>query len=137
MCQESGKVQYNKAGIFLFFGGYMLRKYQGENLRFDSTLHIRSLPHDLVTGGIPHAGSRQRVSGSAKSQPGRSPPGHCSGFGLLSFLPPRAVRHTALPSVLTAQGHQTVCTPYRGRDSGARPADLGPGTPLPALHRGT
>ena len=41
------------------FLGYMLRKYQGENLRSDSTLTIRSLPHDLVTGGIPHAGSRQ------------------------------------------------------------------------------
>ena len=40
-------------------GGWMLRKYQGENLRSDSTLHIRSLPHDLVTGGIPHAGPRQ------------------------------------------------------------------------------
>ena len=42
------------------FEGYMLRKYQGENLRSDSTLPIRSLPHDLVTGGIPHSGSRQK-----------------------------------------------------------------------------
>ena len=42
-----------------YCGGYMLRKCQGENLRSDSTLHIRSLPHDLVTGGIPHAGFRQ------------------------------------------------------------------------------
>ena len=39
-----------------YFGGYMLRKCQGENLRSDSTLPIRSLPHDLVTGGIPQAG---------------------------------------------------------------------------------
>ena len=44
-------------------GGWMLRKYQGENLRSDSTLHIRSLPHDLVTGGIPHAGSQQGDKG--------------------------------------------------------------------------
>ena len=42
-----------------YFGGYMLRKYQGENLRSDSTLPIRSLLHDLIMGGIPHAGSRQ------------------------------------------------------------------------------
>ena len=68
MCQESGEVQYKKAGIFLFLGGYMLRKYQGENLRSDSTLHIRSLPHDLVTGRIPHTGSRQCVSGEAPSR---------------------------------------------------------------------
>ena len=34
----------------------MLRKFQGENL---ISLAIRSLPHDLVTGGIPHAGSQQ------------------------------------------------------------------------------
>ena len=39
-------------------GGWMLRKFQGENLRSDSTLHIRYLARDLVTGGIPHAGSR-------------------------------------------------------------------------------
>ena len=38
----------------------MLRKYQGENLRSDWTLHIRSLPHNLVKGGIPHADSRHR-----------------------------------------------------------------------------
>ena len=44
---------------YSYFGGYMLRKYQGENLRSDLTLHIRSLPQDLVTGGIPHASSRQ------------------------------------------------------------------------------
>ena len=44
---------------YSYFGGYMLRKYQGENLRSDSNLHIRSLPHDLVMGGIPHAGSWQ------------------------------------------------------------------------------
>ena len=43
-------------------GGWMLRKYQGENLRSDSTLHIRSLPHDLVTGGIPHAGSQHQTT---------------------------------------------------------------------------
>ena len=30
-----------------YFLGYMLRKCQGENLRSDSTLPIRSLPHDL------------------------------------------------------------------------------------------
>ena len=48
-----------KSRQILIFGGYMLRKCQGENLRSDSTLHIRTLPHDLVTGGIPHAGSWQ------------------------------------------------------------------------------
>ena len=42
-----------------YFLRYMLRKCQAENLRSDLTLHIRSLPHDLVTGGIPHAGFRQ------------------------------------------------------------------------------
>ena len=42
-----------------YFWGYMLRKCWEENLRSDSTLPIRSLPHDLVTGGIPHAGFRQ------------------------------------------------------------------------------
>ena len=39
-----------------YFLGYMLKKCWGENLRSDSTLPIRSLPHGLVTGGIPHAG---------------------------------------------------------------------------------
>ena len=37
-------------------GGWMLRNFLGESLRF-----VRLLPHDLVTGGIPHAGSRQRT----------------------------------------------------------------------------
>ena len=50
-----------KSKQILILGGYMLRKYQGENLRSDSTLPIRTLPHDLVTGGIPHAGSGQLV----------------------------------------------------------------------------
>ena len=39
-----------------YFLGYMLRKCQGENLRSHSTLPIRSVPHDLVMGGIPHTG---------------------------------------------------------------------------------
>ena len=39
-----------------YFLRYMLRKCQAENLRSDLTLHIRSLPHDLVMGGIPHVG---------------------------------------------------------------------------------
>ena len=52
------KVEKYKAGRYLFWG-YMLRKYQGGNLRSDSTLPIRSLPHHLVMGGIPHTGSRQ------------------------------------------------------------------------------
>ena len=43
---------------YSYIWGYTLRKYQGENLRSDSTLPIRSLLHDLVTGGIPHAGTR-------------------------------------------------------------------------------
>ena len=51
-------------------GGWMLRKFQGENLRSDSTLHIRYLPHDLVTGGIPHAGSRHDpIDGSPPGSP--------------------------------------------------------------------
>ena len=37
----------------------MLRKYQGETLRPDSSCPSRPLPHDLVTGGIPYTGSRQ------------------------------------------------------------------------------
>ena len=53
-CVRRVEKQSTKAGRLWFFG-YMLRKYQGENLRSDSTLHIRSLPHDLVTCGIPHA----------------------------------------------------------------------------------
>ena len=36
----------------------MLRKHQGENLRSDSTLHVRAPLHDLVTNGIPHSGSQ-------------------------------------------------------------------------------
>ena len=53
----------------------MLRKFQGENL---ISLAIRSLPHDLVTGGIPHAGSQHVLSsgtavlGSQGRSPGRS-----------------------------------------------------------------
>ena len=39
----------------------MLRKYQGETLRPDLPCPSRPLPHDLVTGGIPHAGSQQGV----------------------------------------------------------------------------
>ena len=45
-----------------YFVGYRLRKCQGENLRSDLTLPIRSLPQDLVTGGIPHAGSWQLLA---------------------------------------------------------------------------
>ena len=56
---------------YSYFGGYTLRKYQGENLRSDPTLPIRSLPHDLVTGGIPLAGSRQ--SGLPFPSPGDIP----------------------------------------------------------------
>ena len=44
-----------------YFGGYMLRKYQGETLRPDSPCPSRPLPHDLVMGGIPHAGSQQKA----------------------------------------------------------------------------
>ena len=58
VCQESGKVQYNKAGILLFWGVHA-QEIPGENLRSDSTLHIRAPLHDLVTDGIPHSGSRQ------------------------------------------------------------------------------
>ena len=81
-----------------------------------------------------------RLRGRAESQWGCRPPGHCSGFRLLSFLPPRAVRHTAVFSTLTAQGHQagcSVCSPYRDPDSGARRADPGPGTRFPTSLRGT
>ena len=39
----------------------MLRKYQGETLRPDSPCPSRPLPHDLVMGGIPHAGSQQKA----------------------------------------------------------------------------
>ena len=40
----------------------MLRKFQGEPLKPDHVLtfcQASFLPHDLVTGGIPHAGPRQ------------------------------------------------------------------------------
>ena len=43
---------------YSYFEGYTLRKYQRGNLRSNSTLPFRSLPHDLVTGRIPHTGSR-------------------------------------------------------------------------------
>ena len=37
----------------------MLRKRQGELLKSDHDLtYVSFLPHDLVTGGIPHTGSR-------------------------------------------------------------------------------
>ena len=53
---------------YSYFGGYMLRKYQGENLRSDSTLPIRSLLHDLVTGGIPHTDSWHNLDSILKSR---------------------------------------------------------------------
>ena len=38
----------------------MLRKCQGELLKSDHVLaYVSFLPHDIFTGGIPHAGSRQ------------------------------------------------------------------------------
>ena len=38
----------------------MLRKCQGELLKSDHVLaYVSFLPHDVFTGGIPHAGSRQ------------------------------------------------------------------------------
>ena len=45
-----------KAGRFLFLGGWMLRKFQGEEPEVWLALPSE-LWHDLVTGGIPHAGS--------------------------------------------------------------------------------
>ena len=40
----------------------MLRKRQGELLKSDHDLtYVSFLPHDLVTGGIPHAGSRKTL----------------------------------------------------------------------------
>ena len=42
------------------FGGWMLRKFQGEPLKPDHILAFLSgfLPHNLVMGGIPHSGPR-------------------------------------------------------------------------------
>ena len=60
----------------------MLRKYQGENLRSDSTLHIRSLPHDLVTGRIPHADSQQHPTLAWKI-PWMEEPGGLQSMGSL------------------------------------------------------
>ena len=52
-CQKSGK-----AGRFLFLRGGCSGNSRGKIWGLIS-LAIRALPHDLVTGGIPHAGSRQ------------------------------------------------------------------------------
>ena len=42
-----------------YFGVVHAQEMPGENLRSDSTLPIRSLQHELVMVGIPHAGSWQ------------------------------------------------------------------------------
>ena len=50
--------QSTKAGRFLVWGVHAQEIPEGHpEIRL--ALPIRSLPHDLVTGGIPHAGSRQ------------------------------------------------------------------------------
>ena len=82
-----------------YFGGYMLRKYQGENLRPDSPCPSRPLPHDLVMGGIPHAGSRQEKKGTTADEmvvwyhrlnghEFKQAPGVCDGQGGLAFCSP-------------------------------------------------
>ena len=55
-CQKSGK-----AGRFLFLEGGCSGNSRVESWGLIS-LAIRALPHDLVTGGIPHAGSRQSLA---------------------------------------------------------------------------
>ena len=79
--------------------GYMLRKCQRENLRSDSTLPIRSLPHDLVTGGIPHAGFRH-VCLVTQSYPTLCDVMHCGlrGFSVLGDSPARIVEWVAMSS---------------------------------------
>ena len=79
--------------------GYMLRKCQGENLRSDLTLPIRSLPHDLVTGGIPHAVFRH-VCLVTQSYPTLFDVMHCGlrGFSVLGDSPARIVEWVAMSS---------------------------------------
>ena len=54
---EKWKSRVQRPADFWFWG-YMLRKCQGDLLKSDHDLaYVSFLPHDLVTGGIPHAGS--------------------------------------------------------------------------------
>ena len=56
---EEWKSRVQRPADFWFWG-YMLRKCQGELLKSDHVLaYVSFLPHDVFTGGIPHAGSRQ------------------------------------------------------------------------------
>ena len=52
--QKSGK-----AGRFLFFGGVDAQEIPGGKPEVWLALPSELLPHKLVTGGIPHAGSQQ------------------------------------------------------------------------------
>ena len=53
--------QSTKAGRFLFFGGVDAQEIPGGKPEVWLALPSELLPHDLVTGGIPHAGSRQSL----------------------------------------------------------------------------
>ena len=57
-CVRKVEKQSTKAGRFLVFGAHAQEIPRGHP-EIWLTLPIRSLPHDLVMGGIPHAGSRQ------------------------------------------------------------------------------
>ena len=59
MCQKSGKAEYKGRQTLVFW--VRAQEIPGGKPEIWLALPIRSLPHDLVTGGIPHAGSRQSI----------------------------------------------------------------------------
>ena len=60
-CVRRVEKQSTKAGRFLFFGVHA-QEVPGGKPEIWLTLPIRSLPHDLVTGGTPHAGSQHYLT---------------------------------------------------------------------------
>ena len=62
VCQKSGKAEYKGWQTLVFW--VHAQEIPGGSPEIWLALPIRSLPHDLVTGGIPHAGSRHHCSSS-------------------------------------------------------------------------
>ena len=58
--QKSGKAEYKSWQIFVVVVGVHAQEIPGGPLKSDHGLaYVSFLPHDLVTGGIPHTGFRQ------------------------------------------------------------------------------
>ena len=59
---EKWKSRVQKLADFCFFVGVHAQEISGGPLKSDHDLtYVSFLPHDLVTGGIPHAGSRKTL----------------------------------------------------------------------------